>query len=151
MKKTGKNRVLVEKLYPMVDDGRYPVKRTVGERVEVSADIIADGHDFLRANVLYKKPGSTKWFQTPLSQKDNDSWEGSFMVDKEGHHSFKIEAWVDHFLTWYNGVLKKAEAGQDLKIEILEGADYLRQINIKQNKCAFYVFLYLLFIFFFFF
>ena len=35
----------IEDVYPLIDGGRFPVKRIVGERVEVWADIYRDGHD----------------------------------------------------------------------------------------------------------
>ena len=35
----------IEDIYPLIDGGRFPVKRIVGERVEVWADIYRDGHD----------------------------------------------------------------------------------------------------------
>jgi hypothetical protein len=46
---------------PAVDGGRYPVKRCVGDRVEVSVDVFRDGHDLLRAVVRYRGPGSRRW------------------------------------------------------------------------------------------
>ena len=39
----------IEDVYPLIDGGRFPVKRIVGERVEVWADIYRDGHDVDRA------------------------------------------------------------------------------------------------------
>ena len=46
-----KQRVIVERLQPEVDGGRFPVKRTVGEPLSITVDILADGHDLL-AGVL---------------------------------------------------------------------------------------------------
>src|SRR6476646_10562608 len=42
-------RVIVEHIRPSIDAGRFPIKRSVGETVEVHADIFADGHDALAA------------------------------------------------------------------------------------------------------
>ena len=47
-------RILIQFPPPAVDGGRYPVKRCVGDRVDVSADIFRDGHDLLRAVVRYR-------------------------------------------------------------------------------------------------
>ena len=44
-------RIQIGRPEPMIDCGRYPSKRTVGDAVAVSADIFADGHDVLRAVV----------------------------------------------------------------------------------------------------
>ena len=39
-----RHRIYIEDVYPLVDGGRFPVKRTIGEEVEVWADIFRDGH-----------------------------------------------------------------------------------------------------------
>src|SRR5712691_13102007 len=41
----------IEDVYPLIDGGRFAVKRIVGERVEVWADIYSDGHDETAATV----------------------------------------------------------------------------------------------------
>jgi starch synthase (maltosyl-transferring) len=46
-----RRRVVIERVWPEIDAGRFPIKRAVGEQVTVSADIFADGHDVL-AGVL---------------------------------------------------------------------------------------------------
>src|SRR5439155_1335367 len=38
-------RVVVERIEPEIDGGRFPIKRTIGETVDVSATIFADGQD----------------------------------------------------------------------------------------------------------
>src|SRR5262249_15930603 len=43
------HRIYIEDVYPVVDGGRFPVKRIVGEEVEVWADIFRDGHVVLAA------------------------------------------------------------------------------------------------------
>src|SRR6476659_8425185 len=52
------SRVIVEHVRPEIDGGRFPIKRTIGERVDVTADIFADGHDVVAA-VLRDRPTST--------------------------------------------------------------------------------------------
>src|SRR4029453_1840369 len=49
------SRVIVEHVRPEIDGGRFPIKRTIGERVDVTADIFADGHDVVVA-VLRDRP-----------------------------------------------------------------------------------------------
>src|SRR5437868_2393495 len=42
----GRRRVVIENVTPqIIDGGRYPIKRVVGESVLVEADIFVDGHD----------------------------------------------------------------------------------------------------------
>lgn len=41
----GRKRVVIENVKPEIDCGCFPIKRVVGEKVVVPADIFADGHD----------------------------------------------------------------------------------------------------------
>ena len=45
----------IEDVYPLIDGGRFPVKRIVGERVEVWADIYRDGHDVVAAALVWRR------------------------------------------------------------------------------------------------
>jgi starch synthase (maltosyl-transferring) len=123
----GKNRVIVENVQPVVDGGRYPARRAVGEKVEVGANIFADGHDHLRARVLYKKEGAGKWSEVGMKPGWNDEWWAAFYVTEKGSYRFKVEAWIDHFDTWFDGFRKKAEAKVDVKTELMEGVNFLRR------------------------
>jgi starch synthase (maltosyl-transferring) len=80
----GRRRVLVENVSPEIDAGRYPVKRVVGERVVVEADIFADGHDVVCAVLLFRQAGKTEWSETPLTPLGNDRWRGEFEVTRIG-------------------------------------------------------------------
>ena len=44
-KADGRHRVIIEHVQPQVNEGQYPARRTLGERVDVTASIFADGHD----------------------------------------------------------------------------------------------------------
>lgn len=125
----GQARVLIENVQPQVDGGRYPAKYTVGEHVTVSADIFADGHDHIRAHVLFKHEASESWSTIELKPQFNDRWSASFPVQRKGFYHFTIRAWVDHFDTWYDGFKKKTEAALDVRVELMEGAALLRKIG----------------------
>ncbi len=108
---------------PQIDGGRYPVKRTVGDRVEVTARIFRDGHETLGAAVRYKPAGASRWHEQPLVPLGNDDWAGSFTVDACGMWCFRIEAWVDRIASWQEELRRKSDAGQsDLSSELAEGA-----------------------------
>ncbi|HEU5211366.1 MAG TPA: alpha-1,4-glucan--maltose-1-phosphate maltosyltransferase [Gaiellaceae bacterium] len=116
-------RIQIQDVAPQVDCGRYPVKRTVGDRVDVRARIFRDGHETLGAAVRWKPRGSTRWAESPLQPVGNDWWEGSFAVDAVGEWCFRIEAWVDRVASWQVEVRRKSDAGQaDLTSELAEGA-----------------------------
>ena len=115
-------RVVIEGVEPQIDDGRFPVKRTVGEEVIVQADVLADGYDAVAAVVLFRKVGDQQWREAPMRPLDNDRWQGVFRVDTLGRYEYTVEAWVDRFASWRQDLSKKAGAGQDVSLELVEGA-----------------------------
>jgi starch synthase (maltosyl-transferring) len=125
-------RIVIQYPTPAVDDGRYPAKRVVGDRVDVEADIFRDGHDILRAVVRYKQPRTRNWRETELQRIDAHlggvRWAGSFELDCQGRWEYTVEAWTDEFGTWRDELERKVTAGQhDLAGEISEGLQLLRQ------------------------
>jgi starch synthase (maltosyl-transferring) len=118
-------RVVIEKVRPEVDDGRFAITRTPGEAVRVSADIFSDGHDVIDAATLYRKDGESGWRRRPMVFVDNDRWEGSFRVAEMGKYFYSVRAWVDSFGTWARDLGKKAAAGQDLRVDLLTGVQFL--------------------------
>lgn len=115
-------RVAIENLSPSTDNGRFAVRRTVGERVEVCADIWMDGHDKLAAVVLWRGPGEQDWHASPMVHIVNDRWRGSFPMVALGRHEFTVEAWRDTFASWLDEIGKKRKAGVGITLEIEEGA-----------------------------
>ena len=126
---SGKKRVLIENVQPQVDGGLYPAKRTVGERVDVTAAIFGDGHDHIRGEVLFKKQGSKQWSNVELAPTYNDEWQASFYVPEKGNYVFTVQAWIDHFETWYDGFKKKALAKVDVTVELAEGVLLLKRLG----------------------
>jgi starch synthase (maltosyl-transferring) len=122
---SGKRRVVIEHVRPQLENGRFPIKRVVGESVEVSADVFADGHDVLRAVVLFKDHEAPTWRESPMVHMGNDQWSGTFRADAVGLYSYKVKAWVDHFRTWFHDFRKRQEAGQQLDVHLLMGAEFV--------------------------
>src|SRR5436190_6392343 len=173
-------RVIVEHVWPEIDGGRFPIKRTVGEHVTVSADVFADGHDLVAGAVKYRhvpagppaasisagppaagpalrasndsRPGPvaqrdpratdpatagpTDWSAVPLIPRDDDRWEGTFTVSELGEYEYTIEAWIDRFGSWLKGLVAKAEAGQDVSSELLEGAELIEAAAVAGRPSA---------------
>jgi starch synthase (maltosyl-transferring) len=124
-------RIVIQYPTPSVDGGRYPVKRCVGDRVTVQADVFRDGHDLIRAVVRYRGPQDAAWQESELRRLDAHlggvRWTGGFDVDRPGRWEYTIEAWTDVFGTWRDELRRKVEAGQDdLSGELSEGAVLLR-------------------------
>ncbi len=94
----------------------------------MSADIFRDGHDLLAARVRWRRAGKSRWQEAPLTPLINDRWEGSLTATDTGRHEFVIEAWRDRFATWRHDVEIKAAAGDDLELELEEGARILESL-----------------------
>ncbi len=110
---------------PQVEDGRYPAKRVIGEKITVSADVFGDSHDVVKASLLYKAPSDKSMRAIPMNFLGNDHWKASFVPEEMGFYEYTIQGWLDHFTTWQLGLRKKFDAGQDLKVEYMIGADML--------------------------
>jgi starch synthase (maltosyl-transferring) len=137
----GRRRVVVEHVRPEIDGGRFPIKRTVGEQVTVTVDMFADGHDQIAGALLYRARPATpaaqgsspadaaagEWREVPLQPVANDSWTAAFTVDALGAYEYTVEGWVDTFGSWLKGLVAKAEAGQDVSSELLEGAEIIER------------------------
>jgi starch synthase (maltosyl-transferring) len=137
--KTKPARIQIQEVSPQVDCGRYPIKRTVGDRVDVTARIFRDGHETLGAAVRHKGPDATRWSESPLEPLGNDVWAGSFEVDRPGLWSFRIEGWVDRVASFQEELRRKAAAGQaDLGSELSEGAVLLdeEELTVEQALAA---------------
>ena len=113
----------IEGVAPALDGGRHAVKRLEGDEIEVGADVLKDGHDLLAARIVYRPEGERKWRTAPMRYSfDADRWTGTFTVDRIGPWVFAVEAWTDEFGTWRDHLTKKLDAGQDVALELLEGA-----------------------------
>jgi len=123
----GKKRVIIEGVAPMVDAGRFPVKRVVGEMVSVEADVFTDGHDEVTALLLYRKEDEYQWHKFPMLPLSNDRWQGTFTVEETGSYRYTVEGYVDHFATWKKDLDKKFRAGQDLSADLLIGIELIRR------------------------
>ncbi|MGE5506494.1 MAG: maltotransferase domain-containing protein [Actinomycetota bacterium] len=117
--------ILILAVAPCVDGGRFPVKREEGDSLEVSADILKDGHDLLAARVLWREVGADRWRAEPMALADNDRWLGRVRLDRPGRVAYTIEAWVDAYETWRSDLGKKRAADQPVAVELAEGRQLL--------------------------
>jgi starch synthase (maltosyl-transferring) len=129
-------RIFIEDVYPVVDAGRFPVKRIAGEAIEVWADIFRDGHAVLAAELLWRPEAANKWSRVPMLARQNDRWSGSFTPVKSGRYVYAIEAWTEDFATWRRDFIAKREAGRDVSLEIAEGHNILMSLKFRSSAQA---------------
>ena len=127
----GHIRVAIANVQPEIEHSRFPLKRTVGEKVVVEADIFTDGHDALAAVLLYRHEKEQHWREAPLLFLANDHWRGEFVVVELGHYVYTIHAWVDRFTSWRHALAKKVEAGQDVSVDLLIGAQLIEEASAR--------------------
>jgi len=130
----GRRRVVIERVTPEVDGGRYPIKKTIGEEVVVETDAFTDGHDLLGVALLYRRDRDPEWIETPMALLANDRWQASFRVAELGRYRYTVTGWVDHFQTWRRDFKKKIDAGQNVLVELLQGAKLLDEASQRVPK-----------------
>jgi starch synthase (maltosyl-transferring) len=121
----GRRRVLILSVRPEIDCGRYPIKRVLGDRLIVEADIACDGHEIVRGDLLYRPKGAHAFQEAPMEALGNDRYSASFEVTSIGVWEYTVVGFIDAFATWRRGLSRKVEAGQDVSLELLMGAELI--------------------------
>lgn len=133
---TARARVVIQGVTPEIDCGRFPIKRVVGDKVIVEADIFCDGHDELRCLLLFGKESEKTWAaQVPMLPLGNDRWRAEFTVTELGFYRYTIQAWVDRFASWRRDLHKRLQAGQDVSVELVIGGRLVEEAS-KRAKGA---------------
>lgn len=127
MNNIGRKRVIISNISPLIENGIFPAKSVINEQIIISADIFCDGHDEIDASVMIKQQDQHQWKESRMKFQMNDFWQAELELDKPGFYEFKIQAWIDHFSTWKKGLQKKFDAGQNVDVELLIGADLLEK------------------------
>ena len=118
--------IVIDDVRPRTPGG-FPAKGVVGQRLPVSAVLIADGHDQLGARVRWRRKGARTWTTVPLVCDDH-RWMGELVPDAIGAHELVVEAWTDRYATWRHDVEVKVGAGQDVDLELEEGGLLLEEL-----------------------
>ena len=120
------HRVVIEHVRPTVECGRFPAKAAAGQPVEVTASIFADGHDLLMALVRHGRPArgrvAPRREEVWLEALGNDAWRGLIVPTATGSWEFEVVAMADPWATWVRDLRRRIEAGQEVALEVEEGA-----------------------------
>src|SRR5829696_4959900 len=119
--------IIIERVQPEIDAGRYPLKRVAGDILQVSADIFKDDHDKIAAVVKYRPRSEEDWLEAEMRLIENDRWAGKILLTDNTRYIYTIEAFPDRWATWRDEVEKKFAAGQDVALELLEGRAILAE------------------------
>jgi starch synthase (maltosyl-transferring) len=123
----GQNRAVIEGVAPEIDQGRFPIKRVVGEQVIVEADVFGDGHDVVECVLLHRSDSETTWSESPMTPLGNDRWRGQFTVTEVGRTHYTLIAWVDRFLSWVRDLKKRSPQEPDIDVILKIGSDLISE------------------------
>ncbi len=133
----GRRRIVLESLTPRIDGGRFPIKRTVGETVDVEVDAFTDGHDVVVCDLLHGPARHTDRLQRrEMEPLGNDRWHGAFPVEAREPHVYTVEAWIDRFRSWRREFEKRVLADQDVAAELVVGARLVSEAARRATRAA---------------
>ncbi|MGI8426742.1 MAG: maltotransferase domain-containing protein [Actinomycetota bacterium] len=118
-------RIVIENIRPSTPGGDFPAKTVAGEPAAVAADIYREGHDLLAALVKWRSEGSD-WRHAAMTVGRADRWWATIEPVDLGLHEFVIEAWTDSYSSWVVEMKLKHGAGQDVALELEEGAQIVQ-------------------------
>ncbi len=119
-------RIVIENVTPEIDGGNFPVKRIVGEQVVVRANVFADGHDEVKADLLFRKAGDTQWHAVGMKATGNDGWVGAFRVTEQVDHFYTVRGYICEFSSWCHDLKKRVDAGNDVSVDLKIGSLLVR-------------------------
>ena len=128
----GRVRAVIDAVRPAVDGGRFAVKRVAGEALEVEAHCFADGHDVLRARLLWRAEDARDWQEVEMKPLGNDVWRAQFTPKEIGRYRYSAAAWVDAFATWRHDFARREDPA-DQALAALAGA-YLAEEAAARAK-----------------
>jgi starch synthase (maltosyl-transferring) len=130
----GRKRVVIESVEPAIDAGRFPIKRVVGDTVRVEADVFADGHDHVVARLLFRYCDVPNWTIVPMQPLANDRWRAEFPVARLGDYLYTVSGLIDHFDTWRSDLEKRIAAGQNIAVDLLNGAQLVEEAAARAGR-----------------
>lgn len=128
----GRRRVVIENVQPEIDAGRFPIKRVIGQSVEVKADAFTDGHDTLTCMLRYRHASETGWHEVAMVPRVNDRWSASFPITEVGRYVYTVTAWIEHFFSWRHDFSRRNNA-QDIAIALQAGALLVEEAAIRAD------------------
>ena len=128
----GRIRAVVDAVLPSVDGGRFAVKRTVGERFQVEARCITDGHDLLRVVLQWRHEGQHGVHELPMTARGNDWYVADFLLPAPGRYRYGVVAWVDAFESWRHELARRADP-QDIRSAAKAGAALIAAAATRAN------------------
>ena len=129
----GRARAVIDRVKPELDGGRFPIKRIVGDKITVEADVFADGHEALSVVLRFRKEENPSWHEAQMRFLENDRWRGEFTVTEQGRYRYSVEAWIDPYKTWSRNLRKKITAAQDVTLDLVSGKRLIKAASARAS------------------
>jgi starch synthase (maltosyl-transferring) len=129
--------IIIGSVTPIVDCGRYPAKRIVGERCSVEANIFTYGPRAVRAVIKWRRRNQKQFSESPMTLVNPglDHWSGEFPLLENTRYVYTIEAWIDFFASWVADLRRRTEAKQpELTSELKEGLRLIQKAHRRGRK-----------------
>ncbi|WP_233558217.1 alpha-1,4-glucan--maltose-1-phosphate maltosyltransferase [Tessaracoccus sp. OH4464_COT-324] len=125
----GFGRIPISGVSPVIEEGTYPVKAVVHERLRITAHVFREGHDAVAASVILTSPSGQqrRVDMAHIEPKGLDIWETYVRMAEEGDWTFRVEGWSDVWSTWVHHAEKKLPVRMDVDLVLSEGRLLLDQ------------------------
>ena len=128
----GRVRAVIDAVLPVVDGGRFPIKRIAGDAVDIEAHCFTDGHDKLRVVLRWASTGARDEYEVEMRPQANDVWLAQFTPPRAGRYRYTVVAWVDHFESWRRE-LERREDRTDIRVALQVGGALIDEVAIRAN------------------
>jgi len=101
--------VIIENIYPEIDGGKFAVKREVGDKFYVFADVYKGGHEAIVVNLKYRYAKEIAWKKVAMKRMPDHRWVGTFNLEKTGYYEYTIESYVkeeENLVSQYDKILE---------------------------------------------
>ena len=128
----GRVRAVIDAVLPVVDGGRFPIKRIAGDAIDIEAHCFTDGHDKLRVVLRWASIGARDEYEVEMRSQANDVWLAQFTPPRAGRYRYTVMAWVDHFESWRRE-LERREDRTDIRVALQVGGALIDEVAIRAN------------------
>jgi starch synthase (maltosyl-transferring) len=126
MPSEGRRRVVIDRVMPAIDGGRFALKRVEGDTLAVLADVFPDGHERIAVRLRHRPPGEDGWQEIPMGEPDDDRWRAEIALPRVGRHEYTVVAWIDAFTTWRHELELRIAADVVSDVDLAIGAQLIR-------------------------
>ncbi|WP_083090233.1 maltotransferase domain-containing protein [Actinomyces vulturis] len=131
-------RIPVTEVFPVIEDGRWPVKAVPGELFPIRATVFREGHDQFAATATLIRPDGTRGPSARMVEilPGLDRYEAQLAADEPGDWKFVVEGWSDPYATWVHDATLKVNAGVDVELMLEEGARLMERAAKVEGRTA---------------